>query len=762
MLGAALDALFGAPCDPDELAHARARSVLRLVIDGNTQGYRLVETRRSTKGDETLIVRVHVDRPQDFVHPLKAVEPLAFQFKSDGLPGVFSLRGNFPPVPHSTAISLDLPVYLCIDDRPWHEARLSWTPTDFLIRIQRWLAKTARGELHGNDRAPYPLFATLGPVVILPRDALSRMSSEPVAITLYRVEDEARREVLLATSGNVPKGSAQMPMLVLALSMPPQEQGQIRFPPQTLRELTDLLSAQGIDLLAAIQSRINAALEQDVTATGSGPRSEALEARLGVIVAFPMQDEGGTTTAGIDLRGFFSLATVAEIGRNVGCLERTPDGAYGRVLFGRPTASDDALISGEMHIGHDRELAALVSGTDRIDARKVVMIGAGAVGSHVSAFLAREGFFSWTIVDDDHYLPHNVPRHVLPPGAVGMFKARALASSISRLLRDGDATPVIADALNPGEAAEGLRAAFAACDLLLDASASITVARRLADEEPSRLRRMSFFFNPDGTDAVLLVEPEDRRSTLRDLEAQHYAMILQDPALRGHLRMNEGRIAYSGACRQATNRMPETRVAMLSAAIAIGIKDAVGVADGAVSVWRLDQGGLVRTRAPADQWERFRLEDWSLSFAHTVIAELTGRRQRALPCETGGVLLGVADMEARSLHICAALDAPFDSSATPTSFERGIAGLREAIAGSGAETAGQLTYVGEWHSHPAGAPTSASRVDVAQMTELAMFFDANGVPGIMAIAGDEGIRIHAASLRAEPPVTIITFAATLS
>ena len=43
-----------------------------------------------------------------------------------------------------------------------------------------------------------------------------------------------------------------------------------------------------------------------------------------------------------------------------------------------------------------------------------------------------------------------------------------------------------------------------------------------------------------------------------------------------------------------------------------------------------------------------------------------------------------------------------------------------------------------------------------------MFFDANGVPGIMAIAGDEGIRIHAASLRAEPPVTIITFAATLS
>ncbi|WP_407525784.1 ThiF family adenylyltransferase [Methylobacterium oryzisoli] len=531
------------------------------MIDGNTQGYRLVETRRGTEGDETLIVLVHVDRPQDFVHPLKAVEPLAFQFKGDGLPGVFSLREEFPPVPHSTAVSPNLPVYLCIDDRPWHEARLSWTPTDFLIRIQRWLAKTARGELHGNDRAPYPLFATLGPVVVLPRDALSRMSSEPVAITLYRVEAEARREVLLATTGDVPKGSAQVPMLVLALAMPPQDQGQIRFPPQTLRQLADLLSAQGTDLLAAIQSRINAALEQGATQGGSGPRAATLEARLGVIVAFPMQDEAGTTTAGIDLRGFFSMATVAEIGQNIGCLERTPDGAYGRVLFGRPAASNDALIAGEMHIGHDRELAALVSGADGIDARKVVMVGAGAVGSHVSAFLAREGFFSWTIVDDDHYMPHNVPRHVLPPGAVGMSKARALAASISGLLKDGDARPVIADALDPSEAAEGLWAAVAAGDLLLDASASITVARRLADKEPSPLRRMSVFFNPDGTDAVLLVEPEGRRSTLRDLEAQHYAMILRDPALRGHLRMNEGRIAYSGACRQATNRMPETRVA---------------------------------------------------------------------------------------------------------------------------------------------------------------------------------------------------------
>ena len=53
-----------------------------------------------------------------------------------------------------------------------------------------------------------------------------------------------------------------------------------------------------------------------------------------------------------------------------------------------------------------------------------------------------------------------------------------------------------------------VRAALTNCDLLLDASASVAVGRHLASSEVTDARRISFFFNPAGTDAVLITEPE--------------------------------------------------------------------------------------------------------------------------------------------------------------------------------------------------------------------------------------------------------------
>ncbi|ANY77097.1 hypothetical protein BB934_01750 [Microvirga ossetica] len=750
-----LDDVFGPPLEIDALSHPRAIAVARLLRDGDTQGYRLIEARRALGGAEALIVRVHVDRPQQFVHPLKAVEPLALRFEAQDLPGVFSIREDFPPAPHSCTGSPSDPLYLCIDDRPWSEARLSWTPSDFLVRIQNWLAMTARGQLHGQDRAPYPLFASLGPIVVLPRSVLARVSEEPVGLSLYRVEAEAQREVLLATTGPVPKGFNRVPMMVLGLGVPPQHQGQIRFPPRTLGELVDLLSPLGVDLISELRKRIWAEMGQ---ARDSAPISDRpLSARLGVIVAFPMQDEAGSTTAGTDLRGFFSRSTVAEIGESIGCLEKSPDGVYGRLLFSSSTGPlDHDLIPGELHIGYDRELATIVSGRESIDQRAVVMVGAGAVGSHVASFLAREGMFSWTVIDDDHFLPHNAVRHVLYPEAVGISKARALASTLDEILAVTDTRYVVANALGNGPRHEEVQAALASSELIFDASASITVSRHLSAGAPSAVRRMSFFFNPDGTDAVLLVEPADRQSTLRDLEAQHYGMVVQDPHLISHLRMTEERIAYSGACRQATNRMPETRVAALSAAIAMGVKEALDGDDGAVTVWRLADGGMHCIRAHAVKWHRFDVGGWSLSLSYDLKAVLESRRQQALPAETGGVLLGVVDMEARTIHVCSALDAPEDSKGDPAAFERGIAGLREKIGHASAETGGQLTYVGEWHSHPAGHPTTPSLTDLSQLGELARVLDMNGLPGVMAIVGDDGIRIHTAGLLGgDEPLVII-------
>jgi integrative and conjugative element protein (TIGR02256 family) len=297
---------------------------------------------------------------------------------------------------------------------------------------------------------------------------------------------------------------------------------------------------------------------------------------------------------------------------------------------------------------------------------------------------------------------------------------------------------------------------LAGADLILDGSASVAVGRHLSDLSISAARRVSFFFNPDGTDGVLLAEPRDRSVTLRDLEAQYYSMLAEIPDLAGHLRTSEDRIAYSGACRQATNRMPESRVAALSALIAMEIKEAVPHPDGRVVVWRTAGANVRCVRSKAEPWERVKFGTWQVLLPRNVSADLASRRKRHLPAETGGVLLGVVDCEAKSIHLCVAFEAPADSVGDPGGFERGTEGLREKIAWHAAETVGQLSYVGEWHSHPANYPVWPSMTDVFQLTELARLLDMNGVPAVMAIVGDDGIRLHTADIvDVGQPLTII-------
>ena len=89
-----------------------------------------------------------------------------------------------------------------------------------------------------------------------------------------------------------------------------------------------------------------------------------------------------------------------------------------------------------VHIEFDQERAAELAGLSEADKRKVVLVGAGAIGSQVSMILAREGRFSWTVVDDDKLLPHNLARHSLEFEDLGKPKAVALSARL-----DGFASP---------------------------------------------------------------------------------------------------------------------------------------------------------------------------------------------------------------------------------------------------------------------------------------------------------------------------------
>jgi integrative and conjugative element protein (TIGR02256 family) len=133
-----------------------------------------------------------------------------------------------------------------------------------------------------------------------------------------------------------------------------------------------------------------------------------------------------------------------------------------------------------------------------------------------------------------------------------------------------------------------------------------------------------------------------------------------------------------------------------------------------------------------------RAGDWAVSYDAALIEELARMRSERLPNETGGVLLGIIDVSRRSIHVLAALPQPSDSVGSPGGFERGVVALDENVRRAAEATMHQIRYVGEWHSHPRGIPPLPSATDLHQLAWLREEMSNEGLPALMAIAGDGG------------------------
>lgn len=727
---------FGEVVPKDAALPPQAAALIEALRIGIADA-RLLEVKRClATGIVAVSLEIDVERPQRLAHPIAATECIAvLAIEGDLRPSVLALRSDFPPdVPHQNDVPEGTPCALCIDDRPWAEAKLTWTALDTVRRIQLWLMKAARGELHDAARPLDPIFFRSPVSLVIPRTALEAGSGDKELVGF--IHDD--RRVVIARSlsslgGFVPdKGR----MLVLALRVNEQPMRRLRQAPMTLARLADEMDKCGTNLVEELQRYTG-----QLAALG-GERLRQLHSTVALIVTFPVTNEGGPAVD--DRRAFITVQTAGEIGVALGSLlPHTPGpGAkkgYVKAIGGKHKASLIGLDiqPAELHLAIDRTLAAATAGR-QADTRKAVLVGAGSLGSQLALGLAREGCFAWTVIDDDHLLPHNLARHGLLPESVGMPKASALAGNLGGLLAE-PATAIIADITAPDAAQkDAIDRVLADADVVIDATASVAAARHLSDL-PAGARRVSAFFNPSGTSVVILAEPKDRSISLRDLEAQYHRALLQEPRLEGHLAVEQEALRYSGSCRALTNRIPATQAAILSGLAAGGIRDAVDADAGCIRIYALSSWGEIACiRQPASAVTRKELGAWTLIYDETMLDGLTAMRAGHLPRETGGVLLGIVDMSRRSIHLVAGLPPPADSVGSEQGFERGVAELADTVNRAIEASLHQIRYVGEWHSHPPRASRMPSIIDLAQVAWLRRELAQEGLPAVMAIAADHG------------------------
>lgn len=718
----------------DDLTSMSARELMSAVAAG-IPGVTVTGFKECTKTGHTAVgLEIDVERPQDLAHSIRATEPVAVVFDAQGgQPRVLALRDDFPDTPHQNWTPQGMPCSLCIDDRPWSEAKLTYRPADLVRRIQSWLAKAARGQLHDTAQPPDPLFFVSQLAMIVPRSAL-QPAAAPVELIGFIRQDNPALIITRAVAEAEPRRNGPAGIVVVALRAQPQSMTRLRHAPVTLAALGTELQHAGINLDDEIRTRLKA------WAGIADDSVRRLSSRIAIVVAFPVATPDGKATD--DLRAFISLDTAGQIGVKWGLLANSKaagvpgtDNVFVRAVpEGMPSAGDIKIEPAQVHLAFDRELAAAVAGHAAPDRRRAVLVGGGALGSQMAMNLAREGRFSWTIVDNDYLLPHNLARHALLADEVGAPKALALARQTGWLLNESF-TAVAGNVTKPD--AELVKE-LAEAEIIIDASASVAVSRHLADLENANGRRLCVFFNPAGTAVVLLIESADRSITLRDLEAQYHRLVQTDPALEDHLRAGPG-LRYSGSCRALTNRIPATSAALLSALGARGLVEAMKSDQAVVRVWNVAESGavqLIERRAAVTHHAT--IGDWTIAYDDNLLAELSRLRDSRLPDETGGVLLGIADMSRKSIHVVHALPEPEDSRGSPEGFERGVVGLKAAVGNVVEASLHQLSYVGEWHSHPRKSSPLPSAIDLAQIDWLGSELEHEGLPGLMAIAADHG------------------------
>jgi molybdopterin/thiamine biosynthesis adenylyltransferase len=83
-------------------------------------------------------------------------------------------------------------------------------------------------------------------------------------------------------------------------------------------------------------------------------------------------------------------------------------------------------------ITHHEILYRGVEALERIGRIRLVICGAGAVGSNLADLLARQGFRRLTVIDDDRIEAHNVGTQTYAESDVGAFKVEVLQAEVFR------------------------------------------------------------------------------------------------------------------------------------------------------------------------------------------------------------------------------------------------------------------------------------------------------------------------------------------
>ncbi|MDN7805803.1 ThiF family adenylyltransferase [Burkholderia gladioli] len=658
---------------------------------------------------------------------------------------VLALRKDFPTLMHQNQGDIGAPASLCLYFEPVATVTRTWTPQNFLRRIQWWLEKSATGELHPADQPVEQLFFVSRYELIFPWNFESLRSNPDLRFILTRRTvrpDEGFSCFLEATQRNTSIGVGTSSPVELTL--PPVVHGFVERHPATLGELADTLARREVDLLASLSAELQSRVGSD--GARANPQDNYTIILLHIPIARTEAHQPATTTH----QAFIAPIGELQLGVNTGALISHDNRYYSAAGVMSPETPsawrEQPVFAMDVLRQNDVSAARRQSGIHNAGPGGV-LIGAGSLGSALANLWGRAGWGKWTVIDKDHVKPHNLSRHVAHARQIGQPKATVVAD-LHAAHADGatQIQAVNADAcdFDLAEVGDALRNNA----LVVDASTTLEYPRA-ASAIDDLARQMSVFLTPSGNAAVLLAEDTRRTVRLRTLEAQYYRALVQEEWGRTHLDGSGGTFWSGASCRDISMVLPYSRIMGHASTLAEQVPIAFAQETAVIRAWQRnpDDGTVAVHDVPTCAEHRLALGDFDLFIDSGVEEQLKAARTRAFPNETGGALLGYYDFNINAVIVVLGLPPPPDSTSTPTSFERGVRGLADVVAEASRRTAGIVGYIGEWHSHPPGHSASHSRDDLVQLVHLALGMADDGLPAVQLIVGEGELQVLQATVK---------------
>lgn len=672
--------------------------------------------------------------PQFPVFDVKKIEQIKIIISNNNLPVVLC-RKDFPVVPHLN-VNLDGVKSLCLFDVPYHEIEYMFNASMFIKRIVYWFEKTSRGELHQPDQPLEPFFPYVNDYFVL---------SYNNGIPFFRYKE------ISASNNNIfyetPLSDTANGTVAIRLDI---SIGKV-YTENIINRMPDALG----DLDSAFDEKIVDRIIETAIQTWEVKRNQELykllfnqseralkNCPIFLVVTISLSrdkesnpEQWTTKIFKLDASLLSVLISYGYCVKNGKIVKSSSTEEYKKIKL-KPF---DPLLN--FNKEYARRLNNITSKKDD----PFIQIGLGALGSQIANNCIREGYGTWTFIDPDCILPHNLARHCLFTRNIGENKALAM-KAFSEAIITNDNPPCVGNAYNANifspEHMQSFISDISSSNLVIDTSASIAVSRFLCHTLSNSTRCVSLFMNPSGTALIILAESVDRSIKLDTLEMQYYSLLTKHSDLSQHLK-NENHVVYSSSCRNASLTYSQDNVSIFSGIGSKEIKKLENADEAIIKIWTIDENdtSIHLKSAKGCVFNDYKHNNWQVKVSSALEEHLHQMRLQKLPYETGGVLIGSFDYKEKICYIVDSIDSIEDSEEYPCAFVRGSKNLSKKLKDISETTIDNLSYIGEWHSHPNDI-TIQSVDDKKLMISIVDYNRTNSSPGCMIIVGETHISVY--------------------